>query len=266
MTAIAPTLLTRSLAMALWTLPGSSTFSEISIPSWDGSYDSVWFEGLASFARLILHDRRATGFSSRNVPVPNLETRAIDLRAVLDAAHSERAVGGAWLESLAPCVLWQPPIRSGFARCCGTIRYRALPRAPPSHGDWTSTRLPRSAAPGPLGNDRVCAGMGRSDCSTTGVRPPDDEIRHVARQSRNTCTPDVAVELTEISSGDRHRQRPSDRPDTNASDDPRGRQSPGENGPACGVVDAQRRGDNLGCTGLADGKSGLEVKSGPGSM
>ena len=34
-----------------------------------GSWVPAWFEGLASFARLILHDWRATGLSSRNVPV-----------------------------------------------------------------------------------------------------------------------------------------------------------------------------------------------------
>ena len=72
---------------------------------WSGSYDTAWFEGLASFARLILHDRRATGLSSRNVPVPNLETRVADLRAVLDAVGSVSVVLGGWHESLAPCLL-----------------------------------------------------------------------------------------------------------------------------------------------------------------
>jgi hypothetical protein len=60
---------------------------------WLGNVDLVWetlgfaqlFRGIASFARLIIHDRRATGLSSSNVPPPNLETRAADLRVVLDA-------------------------------------------------------------------------------------------------------------------------------------------------------------------------------------
>ena len=55
---------------------------------WFGNVDAIWedpdlrviFEGLASFSRLILHDRRATGLSSRSVPVPDLETRIGDLR------------------------------------------------------------------------------------------------------------------------------------------------------------------------------------------
>jgi hypothetical protein len=63
---------------------------------WELPWVRAWFEGLASFTRLILHDWRATGLSSRNVPVPNLETRAEDLRVVLDSAGSSSAVLGGW--------------------------------------------------------------------------------------------------------------------------------------------------------------------------
>ena len=50
-----------------------------------------YFDGLASFSRLILFDMRGTGLSDRTQP-PDLEKRAEDLRAVLNAAGSERAV------------------------------------------------------------------------------------------------------------------------------------------------------------------------------
>jgi class 3 adenylate cyclase len=46
-----------------------------------------WFD-LASFSRLILHDRRGTGLSDDMGGLPNLETRATDLIAVLDAVGS----------------------------------------------------------------------------------------------------------------------------------------------------------------------------------
>jgi hypothetical protein len=96
---------------------------------WELEWDRAWLEGLAGFARLILHDWRATGLSSRNVAVPNLETRAEDLRAVLDAVGSQSTVMGAWFESLAPCVLmaasdparvralvwWNPSPRTAWA-------------------------------------------------------------------------------------------------------------------------------------------------------
>lgn len=63
-----------------------------------GDWEIVWehplvpdfFGRLATFSRLILHDRRGTGASDREPGPPDLETQADDLRAVLDAAGSER--------------------------------------------------------------------------------------------------------------------------------------------------------------------------------
>ncbi len=46
---------------------------------------------LAAFSRLILFDKRGTGMSDRDVAIPTLETRMDDVRAVMDAAGSERA-------------------------------------------------------------------------------------------------------------------------------------------------------------------------------
>src|SRR2546421_8662218 len=46
---------------------------------------------LASFSRLILFDKRGCGMSDRVHPLPTLEQRMDDVRAVLDAAGSERA-------------------------------------------------------------------------------------------------------------------------------------------------------------------------------
>src|SRR3954453_20051007 len=77
----------------------------------DGPFDVVWVPGsfshvelnwtvpnraafnrrLASFCRLIMFDKRGTGMSDRAQGVANLETRIDDVRAVMDAAGSERA-------------------------------------------------------------------------------------------------------------------------------------------------------------------------------
>jgi class 3 adenylate cyclase len=46
---------------------------------------------IASFSRLILLDKRGTGLSDRPRDLPGFETRMDDLRAVMDAAGSERA-------------------------------------------------------------------------------------------------------------------------------------------------------------------------------
>jgi len=93
---------------------------------WDDIIFGPFFRGIAAFARLIIHDRRGTGLSSRNVSPPNLETRVADLRVVLDAVESERPVlagvleGGASNALLAASspervqsiVWWSPSARS----------------------------------------------------------------------------------------------------------------------------------------------------------
>jgi pimeloyl-ACP methyl ester carboxylesterase len=72
---------------------------------WDDAILGPLFRGIASFARLILHDRRGTGVSSRNVSPPNLETRVADLRVVLDAVESDPPVLAGGLEGGASNVL-----------------------------------------------------------------------------------------------------------------------------------------------------------------
>src|ERR1700682_2362793 len=49
------------------------------------------YRRLASFARLIIFDKRGTGLSDRNCGIPSLEERIDDVRAVMAAAGSERA-------------------------------------------------------------------------------------------------------------------------------------------------------------------------------
>lgn len=68
------------------------------VPGWISHLDMMWgdpgwpaFVGeLASFARVILYDKRGTGLSDPVDRVPTLENRADDLRSVMDAAGCER--------------------------------------------------------------------------------------------------------------------------------------------------------------------------------
>ena len=167
--------------------------------TWDGPVDRAWFEGLAAFGRLILHDRRATGLSSRDVPAPNLETRAADLRAVLDAVGSERVVLGGWFESLAPCVLLAA---TDPGRVGALVWEFPVPRtiwAPDYPWGWGPEEVARERAGlahwGTIEHGRAWAEQFAADI---GSRPPEEEVRAVARISRNTCTPDVAAKLCEI--------------------------------------------------------------------
>src|SRR5438067_11079010 len=50
-----------------------------------------FFERISSFSRLILFDKRGTGLSDPVTEVPSLEQRIDDVRAVMEAAGSERA-------------------------------------------------------------------------------------------------------------------------------------------------------------------------------
>ena len=63
---------------------------------WWPAYAS-FLERLASFSRLIMFDRRGTGLSDRILALGSFEEMMDDIRAVMDAAGSERAAlfGGA---------------------------------------------------------------------------------------------------------------------------------------------------------------------------
>src|SRR4030095_10406187 len=78
---------------------GDGPFDLVYVPGWVSNIELMWeepglarvLERLASFARLILFDKRGTGLSDP-VPtdgLPTLEERMDDVRAVLDAVGSE---------------------------------------------------------------------------------------------------------------------------------------------------------------------------------
>ncbi len=80
---------------------GAGPFDLVYVPGWISNVELMWEEPpharllrrLASFSRLILFDKRGTGLSDA-VPLdhlPTLEQRMDDVRAVMDAAGSERA-------------------------------------------------------------------------------------------------------------------------------------------------------------------------------
>ncbi len=86
----------------------------ILVPGWMSNIEVLWDEPavarflrrLASFSRLILFDKRGTGLSGRLGSLPDLETRMDDVRAVMDAVGSERAVLCGYSEGGAMCMLF----------------------------------------------------------------------------------------------------------------------------------------------------------------
>ena len=85
-----------------WQEIGSGPIDIVFVMGWVSHLDWFWkdpsfaqfLQRLATFARVILFDKRGTGLSDR-VPVdelPDLETRMDDVRAVMEAAGSQKAV------------------------------------------------------------------------------------------------------------------------------------------------------------------------------
>jgi class 3 adenylate cyclase len=80
---------------------GEGPIDLVYVPGWVSNIETAWedphvsrfLERLASFSRLILFDKRGTGLSDRVSisELPTLEQRMDDVRAVMDAADSERA-------------------------------------------------------------------------------------------------------------------------------------------------------------------------------
>jgi len=78
---------------------GEGAFDLVLVSGFVSHLDNDWqhpasvrlLERLGSFARLIRFDKRGTGLSDRAVGLPDFETRIDDVRAVMDAADSDRA-------------------------------------------------------------------------------------------------------------------------------------------------------------------------------
>ena len=172
-----------------------------------GDIDIVWevapvahlLAGLASFSRLILHDRRGTGLSSRNVSPPNLETRVADLREVLDAVGSTSVVLDGANDAGAVNALFAATYPD---RVKALVWWNPLARA-----------LWAPDYPWGVGPDYIekghqdtlqswgTAGFGASFVETekmVGHSSPEGLDRVIEKQARHTVTPDVAVELDRI--------------------------------------------------------------------
>jgi class 3 adenylate cyclase/pimeloyl-ACP methyl ester carboxylesterase len=59
---------------------------------WEHPETASFLRTLGSFSRFVHYDKRGQGMSDRHADVPTLEQRALDTRAVMDAAGIERAV------------------------------------------------------------------------------------------------------------------------------------------------------------------------------
>jgi pimeloyl-ACP methyl ester carboxylesterase len=102
------------------------------VPGWVSNVEVFWehpaaasfLNRLASFCRLILFDKRGTGLSDR-VDIPGIETRMDDVRAVMDAAKSDRAVLFGYSEGGPMCAVFAATYP---ARAAGLIMHGSYAR------------------------------------------------------------------------------------------------------------------------------------------
>jgi pimeloyl-ACP methyl ester carboxylesterase/predicted Ser/Thr protein kinase len=99
--AVPPTRYARSGTVSIaYQVFGAGPVDVVYVPGWVTHLETGWqqprvagfLQRLASFSRVIMLDKRGTGLSDRAAGYPTLEDRMDDLRAVMDAVGSERAV------------------------------------------------------------------------------------------------------------------------------------------------------------------------------
>jgi pimeloyl-ACP methyl ester carboxylesterase len=102
------------------------------------THQAPFLRRLATLGRLIRFDKRGTGMSDRDVGFPTLETRMDDIRAVMDAAESEKAVLIGYYDGGALASLFAATYPE---RTSGLVLFHALPRAVRSPElPWLETR------------------------------------------------------------------------------------------------------------------------------
>ncbi len=129
---------------------GSGPLDVVLVNGWISNVELAWehplprsfLERLASFSRLINFDKRGTGLSDRGV-LPTFEERMDDVRAVMDAAGSERAVLMGYSEGGPMCALFAATYPE---RTLGLVLYGTyMKRVRSIDYPWAPTREERLA-------------------------------------------------------------------------------------------------------------------------
>jgi class 3 adenylate cyclase len=103
-------------------VPGGPHHVEL---NWENPPIARSLRRLAALARVIVFDKRGTGMSDPAVGLPTLETRMDDIRAVMDAAQSQRAVLYAISDGGPLCALFAATYPE---RTAGLMLFHSLPR------------------------------------------------------------------------------------------------------------------------------------------
>jgi class 3 adenylate cyclase len=147
---------------------------------WESAAWARAFERIASFARVINFDRRGSGLSDPVMEPPTLEERMDDVRAVMDAAGSERAALLGISEGVPMSILFAAtyPERVSSLVCCGgmarSTEAEGYPWGAPAQAlresgaelilpHWGDGAMIDVAAPSQSGNPKERAFFGRME-------------------------------------------------------------------------------------------------------
>jgi DNA-binding winged helix-turn-helix (wHTH) protein/alpha-beta hydrolase superfamily lysophospholipase len=161
---------------------------------WTEPRHARFLDRLGRMARLIRFDKRGTGLSDRPSEVADLETRMDDLRAVMDAAGSQRAVLFGYSEGGPMCVLFAAtyPERCAALALYGTYAKRIRSDDYP----WAPTAADRRAYAEELEHNWDWEADMRIMCPSA-----DDELaRWWGERCRASASPGAARRLVEMNS------------------------------------------------------------------
>ena len=162
---------------------------------WEEPRHAHFLERLSSIARLIRFDKRGTGLSDRPPGLPDLETRMDDVRAVMDAVGSRRAVLFGYSEGAPMAILFTA---SYPERARALILYGAYAKRldPDDDYPWAPTREARAAYADDLERDWGFESDMKLMC------PSADEVmaRWWGERCRAAASPGAVKALVEMNS------------------------------------------------------------------
>ncbi|HEY3218497.1 MAG TPA: adenylate/guanylate cyclase domain-containing protein [Candidatus Limnocylindria bacterium] len=181
---------------------GSGLFDLVYVPGWISNVDMMWensrmaasLQRLASFARVVVFDKRGTGLSDRVTGYPTIEQRMDDVRAVMDAAGIARAALFGHSEGAGMCIVFAAtyPERTralitygGFAKRMRTEDY-----------PWAPTLDARVAAADELQRDGWGERMDAElDYYAPSIAGDPEMARWFAAYCRQSASPGAAAQL-----------------------------------------------------------------------
>ena len=219
---------------------GEGPFDLVFVPGFISHLDLQWvsplahefFERLASFSRLILFDKRGTGLSDPVAGPAPLEERMDDLRAVMDAAGSERAaiVGVSEGGPLAILFAATYPERVSSLALCGTFACGNLdPEDNPAGARWLQAMVAARELIPEWGTGKMFA-----------LLAPSAEGRvaslGLAAFERSAASPRMVKGIYDMVARNRRSRHPPDDRGADARGPPRARVHPRRAGPVPGVA------------------------------